>query len=122
MDKRLPGESGTSGPSLQVAGSTPGEEELKLVTILFADLSGSTAIAERLTPEDTRAILTSFFNALASEIQHFGGTVDKYAGDAVMAVFGAPHAHEDDAVRALRTAIAMQDAVARLRYVHGGGA
>jgi len=51
---------------------------------------------------------------MASEIQHFGGTVDKYAGDAVMAVFGAPQAHEDDAVRALRTAIAMQDAVARL--------
>ncbi|HEY6202097.1 MAG TPA: adenylate/guanylate cyclase domain-containing protein [Candidatus Limnocylindria bacterium] len=105
---------GMQSPSLQVVSSTHGEEELRLVTVVFADLADSTAMAEGLTPEEIRGILTSYFNALASVIQRFGGTVDKYAGDAVMAVFGAPLAHEDDAVRALRTAIAMQNAIARL--------
>ncbi len=103
------------GPSLQVDGDArPREEERKVVTIVFADLSGSTALAERLDPEDTRRILTAFFNALSSEIVRFGGTIDKYAGDAVMAVFGAPVAHEDDAIRALRTSLAMQEVIARL--------
>ena len=101
-----------SGPSLQVEGAHA--EERKLVTVLFADLSGSTALAERLDPEEMRRILAAFFNALAHEILRFGGTVDKYAGDAVMAVFGAPVAHEDDPARALRAAMAMQEAVSRL--------
>jgi len=100
------------GPSLQVEG-THGEER-KVVTVLFADLSGSTALAERLDPEVMRGILASFFNALAHEIQRFGGTIDKYAGDAVMAVFGAPVAHEDDPARALRAALAIRGSVSRL--------
>ena len=90
------------------------EEERKLVTVVFADLIGSTALAERLDAEELRAILTRFFNALAEVIHQFGGTVDKYAGDAVMAVFGAPSAHEDDAERAIGAALGMQEAVARL--------
>ena len=100
------------GPSLQVEG-THGEER-KVVTVLSADLSGSTALAERLDPEVMRGILASFFNALAHEIQRFGGTIDKYAGDAVMAVFGAPVAHEDDPARALRAALAIRESVSRL--------
>ncbi|MDP9276006.1 MAG: AAA family ATPase [Chloroflexota bacterium] len=107
-ERRSPG-----GPSLQ-AGPVMREEERKQVTVVFADLTGSTALAERLDAEDLRSILTSFFNALASVIQRYGGTVDKYAGDAVMAVFGAPLVHEDDAERAVRASLDMQEAIAEL--------
>src|SRR5262245_43631983 len=105
-----------SGPSLQVVGLETERlaEERRLVTVMFADLSGSTALGERLDPEDLRRILASFFSALSRQIQRFGGTVDKYIGDAVMAVFGAPVAHEDDPERAIRAALAMQSAIARL--------
>ncbi|HEV2249222.1 MAG TPA: adenylate/guanylate cyclase domain-containing protein [Candidatus Limnocylindria bacterium] len=102
-----------SGASLQV-GLTLREEERKVVTVVFADLTGSTALAERLDAEDLRAILTSFFNGVATVVQRFGGTVDKYAGDAVMAVFGAPAAHEDDPERAIGAALGMIEAVERL--------
>src|SRR5207248_9919310 len=104
------------GPSLQVAAgpSIDLSETRRLVTVLFADLSGSTTLGEALDPEDLRRILASFFSALSREIQRFGGTVDKYIGDAVMAVFGAPVAHEDDAERAISAAIAMQAAIATL--------
>jgi len=81
---------------------------------LFADLEGSTPLGERLDAEVLRRILTSFFGALSREIQRYGGTIDKYAGDAVMAVFGAPLAHEDDAERAISAAIAMQAAIGQL--------
>jgi class 3 adenylate cyclase/tetratricopeptide (TPR) repeat protein len=101
------------GASLQV-GPTLREEERKVVTVVFADLTGSTALAERLDAEDLRAILTSFFNGVATVVQQFGGTVDKYAGDAVMAVFGAPAAHEDDPERAIRAALGMVEAVEHL--------
>ena len=89
-------------------------ENRRLVTVLFADLSGSTPLGERLDPEDLRRILGSFFSALAREIRYFGGTVDKYIGDAIMAVFGAPVAHEDDAERAISAAMAMQRAIDQL--------
>ncbi len=90
------------------------QEERRLVTVMFADLSGSTALGERLDPEDLRRILASFFSALASQIQRYGGTIDKYIGDAIMAVFGAPVTREDDAERAVWAALAMQDAIAEL--------
>ena len=89
-------------------------EERRHVTIVFADLSGSTEIASRLDPEETREILRSCLTTLARRVQRFGGTVDKYIGDAVMAVFGAPVSHEDDAERALRSALAMRDAITEL--------
>jgi class 3 adenylate cyclase len=82
-------------------------EERKVVTVLFADLVGFTARAERLDPEDVRAILTPYFARVRSEIEAFGGTVEKFIGDAVMAVFGAPLAHGDDPERAVRAALAM---------------
>jgi class 3 adenylate cyclase/tetratricopeptide (TPR) repeat protein len=89
-------------------------EQRKVVTVLFADLSGSTPLAERLDPEELRAILGSYFGVLARQIQRFEGTIDKYIGDAVMAVFGAPLSHEDDAERAVRSALAMQASMVRL--------
>jgi adenylate cyclase len=104
------------GPSLQVpeGASVDLSENRRIVSILFADMSGSTTLGERLDPEDLRRILGSFFAAMSREIQRFGGTVDKYIGDAVMAVFGAPVAHEDDAERAVSAALAMQAAIGRL--------
>jgi class 3 adenylate cyclase len=86
-------------------------EERKVVTVLFADLVGFTARAEELDPEDVRAILTPYFAQVRSEIEAFGGTVEKFIGDAVMAVFGAPVSHGDDPERAVRAALAMSAAV-----------
>jgi class 3 adenylate cyclase len=82
--------------------------ERKLATILFADLVGSTALGASQDPERTRALLDRFYDAMAAEIEAAGGTVEKFAGDAVMAAFGAPAAHEDDAERALHAALAMR--------------
>ena len=89
-------------------------EERKVVTVLFADLVGFTARAERLDPEDVRAILTPYFARVRLEIESFGGVVEKFIGDAVMAVFGAPAAHGDDPERAVRAALAMCVAVDEL--------
>jgi len=89
-------------------------EERKVVTVLFADLVGFTARAERLDPEDVRAILTPYFARIRSELETFGGTVEKFIGDAVMAIFGAPVAHGDDPERAVRAALAMCAAVDEL--------
>ncbi len=89
--------------------SAAAREERKVVTVLFADLVGSTSRAEGLDPEDVRAILSPFYARLRSELERFGGTVEKFIGDAVMAVFGAPVAHEDDPERAVRAALAIRD-------------
>ena len=84
-------------------------EERKLVTVLFADLVGSTEYAGDRDPERVRARLEAFYHAMREEIERTGGTVEKFAGDAVMAVFGAPAALEDHAERALHAALAMQE-------------
>jgi class 3 adenylate cyclase len=86
-------------------------EERRVVSVLFADLVGFTARAEQLDPEDVRAILTPYFARVRSEIEAFGGTVEKFIGDAVMAVFGVPVSHGDDPERAVRAALAMCAAV-----------
>lgn len=83
-------------------------EERKLATILFADLAGSTALAAEQDPERTRLRLERFYDAMAEEIRGAGGTIEKFAGDAVMAAFGAPEALEDHAERALHAALSMQ--------------
>jgi class 3 adenylate cyclase len=93
------------------AAPAPAREERKVVTILFTDLVGSTARAEGLDPEDVRATLSSYYARLRAELERHGGTVEKFIGDAVMAVFGAPVAHEDDPERAVRAALAIRDAV-----------
>jgi class 3 adenylate cyclase len=87
-------------------------EERKVVTVLFADLVGFTSRAEQLDPEDVRALLSPFYARLRAELERFGGTVEKFIGDAVMALFGAPVAHEDDPERAVRAALAIRDWVA----------
>ncbi len=84
-------------------------EERKIVTVLFADLVGFTSRAERLDPEDVRALLAPYWQHLRDELERFGGTVEKFIGDAVMALFGAPVAHEDDPERAVRAALAIRD-------------
>ena len=94
-------------------------EERKLVTVLFADLVGSTAFAGDRDPERVRVQLERFYDAMREEIELTGGTVEKFAGDAVMAVFGAPAALEDHAERALHAALAMQ---ARMRELFSGDA
>jgi class 3 adenylate cyclase len=86
-----------------------GQRERKVVSVLFADLVGFTSRAESLDPEDVEAILRPYHDRLRSELERFGGTVEKFIGDAVMAVFGAPVVHEDDPERAVRAAIAIRD-------------
>ena len=89
-------------------------EERKVVTVVFADLVGSTARAEHADPEDVRAVLAPYHARLRQELEHFGGTVEKFIGDAVVAVFGAPVVHEDDPERAVRAALAIQGAISEL--------
>ena len=88
--------------------------ERKLVTVLFADLAGSTELATRHDPEQLRGLLSAFFEEMAQQVRAFGGTVEKYAGDAIVAVFGVPQVHEDDAERAVRAAVAMRESLTQL--------
>jgi class 3 adenylate cyclase len=88
-----------------------GREERKVVTVLFTDLVGFTSRAEQLDPEDVRALLTPYYARLREQIEQRGGTVEKFIGDAVMAVFGAPVTHEDDPIRAVLAAIAIRDSI-----------
>jgi class 3 adenylate cyclase len=87
----------------------PAREERKVVTVLFADLVGFTSRAEQMDPEDVRAVLEPYHARLRAELERRGGTVEKFIGDAVMALFGAPTAHEDDPERAVRGALAIRD-------------
>ncbi len=89
-------------------------EERKVVSVLFCDLVGFTAASDRQDPEDVRARIRPYHARLRQEIERFGGTVEKFVGDAVMAVCGAPVAHEDDAERAVRAGLAILDAIADL--------
>jgi class 3 adenylate cyclase/predicted ATPase len=89
-------------------------EERRTVTVLFADLSGYSSVAERLDPEAVKGVVDRCLRRLAEEVDRFGGRVDKYIGDAVMATFGAPIAHADDPERAVRAGLAMQSAMAEL--------
>jgi class 3 adenylate cyclase len=89
-----------------------GREERKRVSVLFCDLVGFTSRSERLDIEDVRGLLSLYYARLRAELERFGGTVEKFVGDAVMALFGAPTAHEDDPERAVRAALAIRDAIA----------
>lgn len=86
-------------------------EERRQVTVLFADLSGYTAVSEGMDPESVKSLVDRALGRLGQEVKRYGGTVDKYIGDNVMALWGAPLAHEDDAERAVRAALGMQDAM-----------
>src|SRR5947207_2062133 len=89
-------------------------EERKVVTVLFSDVAGSTGLGERLDPERLKDVMGAYFEAMAREIEAEGGTVEKFIGDAVMAVFGVPVSHEDDPTRALRAALRMRRGLERL--------
>ena len=100
------------GFSLAVAHARA-KEQRKTVTVLFCDLAGSTALGETLDPERLRALLALYFERMKAIVESHGGSVEKFIGDAVMAVFGVPVVHEDDALRAVRSAVEMRDAFAR---------
>ena len=97
-----------------LAAPAPATETRKTVTILFSDVTGSTAMGEKLDPESLRNVMTRYFDEMRTVIEAHSGTVEKFIGDAVMAVFGVPVLHEDDALRAVRAAAEMRDALARL--------
>ncbi len=86
----------------------------KTVSVLFCDLADSTVLGERLDPEPLRELLGTWYEEMRIAVERHGGTVEKFIGDAVMAVFGLPRVHEDDALRAVRAALDMQSAVERL--------
>ena len=92
----------------------PAREVRKTVTVLFCDLTGSTALGEQTDPEALRALLARYFERMKAIVEAHGGAVEKFIGDAVMAVFGVPAAHEDDALRACRAAVEMRDALPEL--------
>ncbi|MCB9141626.1 MAG: AAA family ATPase [Anaerolineales bacterium] len=89
-------------------------EQRKLATVMFADIVDFAVLAERRDPEDVRELQRAFFTTIAAPILEYGGVIEKYIGDAVMAVFGVPEVHEDDAERAVRAALAMQAGLAAL--------
>ena len=99
---------GYCGTPLITAEALPVHEVRKTVTLIFSDLKDSTALGERLDSEALHEVKERYFNAMAAEIKRHGGKIEKYIGDAIMAVFGLPRAHEDDALRAVRAAIGMQ--------------
>jgi predicted ATPase/class 3 adenylate cyclase len=97
-----------------LAPAPPPQEFRKVVTVVFSDLKGSTSMGERLDSESLREVMTRYFDAMRAELERHGGVVEKFIGDAVMAVFGLPRLHEDDALRAVRAAAGMQRALAEL--------
>ncbi len=98
----------------QLAEARPPQEMRKVVTIVFSDLKGSTSLGEALDSEALREVMTRYFDAMRGELERHGGVIEKFIGDAVMAVFGLPRLHEDDALRAVRAAAGMQAALEAL--------
>ena len=117
------GQCGTENPDVAkfclacgspLVATPPAQEFRKIVTIVFSDLKGSTAMGERLDSESLREVMTRYFDAMSAELERHGGVVEKFIGDAIMAVFGLPKLHEDDALRAVRAASDMQRTQASL--------
>src|SRR2546429_113575 len=94
-----------------------GQDERRIVSVVFVDLVGFTTRSEKLDPEDVAAILTPYHDLVRRELESFGGVVEKFIGDAIMAVFGAPTAYGDDAERAVRGALAVRDSVREVAEV-----
>src|SRR5437870_4699345 len=106
------------GMELRLA--TAAREERKLVSVLFVDLVGFTSRSDRADPEDVRDALQLYYNRAKHQIEGYGGTVEKFIGDAVMAVFGAPLAHGDDPERAVRAGLRVMEAIDELNQEHPG--
>src|ERR1700730_15868168 len=102
------------GSAAALAAVPASRQQRKTVTVLFCDVTGSTALGERLDPESFRQVMRRYFDAARGVIERHGGTVEKFIGDAVMAVFGVPVLHEDDALRAVRAAAGLRDALTGL--------
>jgi class 3 adenylate cyclase/tetratricopeptide (TPR) repeat protein len=98
----------------ELAPAAPPRETRKTVTVVFSDVTGSTALGERLDPESLRRVMGRYFDEMKAVVENHGGTVEKFIGDAVMAVFGIPLLHEDDALRAVRAAAEMRDRLSAL--------
>src|SRR3989441_10643838 len=107
---------GCGSPLAEAAPAPPPvvDEERKLDTLVFVDLVGSTALAESLDPEDVLGLLELYYGRLRAELERYGGTVEKYIGDAVVAHFGVPVAHEDDPERAVRAGFGILEAIGEL--------
>jgi class 3 adenylate cyclase/tetratricopeptide (TPR) repeat protein len=98
----------------ELAAAAPAREQRKTVTVLFCDVTGSTSLGESIDPEALRTLLARYFERMKAIVERHGGTVEKFIGDAVMAVFGVPVVHEDDALRAVRAAAEMREALPEL--------
>ena len=112
--KELPGEFPFCPFCGAALAAAPSREQRKVVTVLFCDVTGSTELGEKLDPEALRALLARYFERMKAIVERHGGSVEKFIGDAVMAVFGVPVVHEDDALRAVRAAAEMRDALPEL--------
>src|SRR5438876_2354587 len=104
---------------LSAPGATTGAKERKVVSVLFCDLVGFTAASESVDPEEVQARIAPYHARTRERIEAYGGTVEKFIGDAVMAVFGAPTAHEDDPERAVRAGLAVLEAIEELNAADG---
>jgi len=96
---------------------TAHREERRVVSVLFVDIVGFTSRSEHLDPEDVRAFLKPYYEHVRAEIEARGGRIEKFVGDAVLGIFGAPVAHGDDAERAVRTALAIRDSLGEMNVV-----
>src|SRR5919206_2392707 len=97
-----------------LAAAAPAREVRKVVTVLFCDVTGSTALGERIDPESLRHVMSRYFDTAKAVVERHGGSVEKFIGDAVMAVFGVPAVHEDDALRAVRAADELRGSLGEL--------
>src|ERR1700730_13351878 len=109
-------EQGSTSPT---PSRTAADAERRALTVMFCDLVGSTALAARLDPEDLREVIGRYHRALAAAVAPFDGFVAKYMGDGALVYFGYPNAHEDDAERAVRAALALVEAVPQLETAAG---
>ncbi|MDP9066969.1 MAG: AAA family ATPase [Actinomycetota bacterium] len=105
---------GTCGAKLALDADGRTDSARRIITAVFCDVVGSTSLAEKLDPEPYRKVLTAFFDEMAAVVERHGGSVEKFVGDGVKASFGLVRAHEDDALRAVRAAVEMREALARL--------
>src|SRR5919106_4045613 len=103
---------GECGARLEGPAEARPEEERRLVTVLFADLAGFTSMSEGMDPEAVKSLAVRSAELMSDEVRRFGGTVSAVMGDAIMAMFGAPVAHEDDEERAIRAGVAMRERIA----------